>query len=504
MKKVCKICLSFLMIVLISFSFSACDFTGKEINKLSKKLSTYSIDAVFADDAKSVSATMDLSYINNTDSVLDHLDFNLFGTAFSEDAQIKPCSELNHSKCFPNGESFGDLQILQVYVNGKNVNFIIEGKDNNLLCVPLLEELYPDGVVTVKINFLLLLANCTHRLGYYGFNINLGNWFPVVCVYEQGKFVECAYYPNGDPFYSDVANFDVKITYPALYSLVATGNEVDHESTENYKTCRFKALCVRDFAMVLSSNFAKVSQMVDGVEINYYGYNNDSDLQDNLNVSVLAYQTFCELFGKYPYSVLNVVKTPFVHGGMEYPNLVYISDSITDPEYYKTVIVHEIAHQWWYGVVGNNEITHAWIDEGLAEYSTILFYMKNPNLGKNADEMIKANQENYCLYADVVGSIGATLNEKMTLSSYEYSNEYEYVYMIYVKGVLMFDNLAQTIGQDKVILGLQKLFKDNKFKLVKAEEVINSFELASKRDLTGFFESWLDGKVDIVKTQIEP
>ena len=80
-----------------------------------------------------------------------------------------------------------------------------------------------------------------------------------------------------------------------------------------------------------------------------------------------------------------MVQTDFSEGGMEYGALVYISLDVTDQLQYQGVIVHEIAHQWWYGLVGNNQILTAWIDEGLAEYCTAVFFETHPQYGKTLE-----------------------------------------------------------------------------------------------------------------------
>jgi aminopeptidase N len=66
---------------------------------------------------------------------------------------------------------------------------------------------------------------------------------------------------------------------------------------------------------------------------------------------------------------------------MEYPALVMISDNIGEHISYEEVIVHEVAHQWWYSLVGNDQINYGFLDEGLTEYSTILFFENNPEYG---------------------------------------------------------------------------------------------------------------------------
>lgn len=499
MKTKIKKLLCLLLILFVLFSCSACDDFGVDVSKKAKNLSTYNINATLNDDAKSLTGDLKLDYINPYEVVMKELRFNLFGSAFREDAVIKPCSKLNEDKCYPNGKSYGDMKILKVEVEGRLVEVQIGGEDNNILIVPFFEELYPGGKIQIKINFLLLLANNTHRLGYYEDNINLGNWFPIACVLENGKFFECVYYANGDPFYSEVANFRVKLTYVSSYVAVGSGVVVDEVVSENFIQKTFEAKCVRDFALVLSKNFEVSSQKLEHTTINYYGYKGD-EKEQYLTVAVEAYQTFCRLFGNYPYKELNVVKTSFVHGGMEYPNLVMISDSITDEEFYKTVIVHEIAHQWWYGVVGNNEIKNAWIDEGLAEFSTLLFYRENPKYNKTSEEIVATNTESYSLYVDVIKSINDNLNEQMTLAVNDYASEYEYVYMVYVKGLLMFNNLSETIGYEKLLAGLQHFYKNNKFGIVTADHLIASFEAITKTNMSGFFDSWLEGKVEIVNS----
>ena len=297
---------------------------------------------------------------------------------------------------------------------------------------------------------------------------------------------------NGDPFYSDIANYEVSLTFNEKYTL-ATSGEVTSEKLENgKKEVKIKGEKLRDFCFVLSEKFEVVSNLVDGVKVNYYYYD-DNNATENLEVACLALSTFSDLFGEYPYKVLNVVKTNFCFGGMEYPNLVYISDAVTDLETYEYVIVHEIAHQWWYSVVGNNEFSEAWLDESLTEYSALLFYEKTGR-GDYAS-MTSGALNSYRLFVEVYEGVRGDVDESMNRNLSSFSTEPEYVNCVYTKGVLLFDSLRAMLGDNKFFKCLENYFDDYAFKNSSSAKLIESFSKTARMDLEGYFNSWLDGTV---------
>lgn len=495
-KKIRKIIFVFLSIALIitaSFSFVSC--FSSELDKVAKGLTTYNISASIDNDMK-IKATENVEYKNNTGDNLNYICFHLYPRAFRKDATIKPYTSLTMASCFPNGLSYGDIEIQSVMINENNAGFEIIGDDEDILKVNLGYELENKKSANISIEFFITLPNCTHRFGYYENNINLGNWYPIACCYSEGKFDLSPYYSTGDPFFSDMANYNVNITYPNEYSIVSTGDFVVSKN-EKGNVASIKAKAVRDFAMSLSKNSQVVSTKVGSTTINYIGYKDDLNLQSYLDLSVKSFEYFSSIFGKYPYASLSVIKTPFIYGGMEYPNIVFISDAIDDEDEYKKVIVHEIAHQWWYGVVGNNEVKEAWLDESLTEYSTALFFENNKEFGIDYDELISNAISSYTLYVDVIGTIRDNINTKMNLAINEYQNDYEYSYMIYVKGVIMFDELKNVVGENRVIKGLEKYYKDNKFKNATKDDFYLAFKSVCHKDLEGFFEGYLNGSTVI-------
>ena len=489
MKKFFSLLFSAIFLTFSTFSLSGC--SKNELVKVSKNLTTYAISAEL-DENMQIYGTEKITFLNSTGDVLDHLCLHLYPRAFREGATVKPYTSLTEATCFPKGVSFGDISIEKVMVNNKEIKSELVGIDEDILKVDFGFKLLPKKTVEVVIDFVIKIPNSTHRFGWFNSNINLGNWYPVICKYADGKFELTPYYSTGDPFFSDIANYNVEFVFPDKYQLCSTG-EIKLEKNNEKNKAKISARAVRDFAMCLSSNAEIKSKNTENTKIFYMGYIEDKNTEKYLKIVGEAVEYFSEVFGKYPYSTLTVAKTPFVYGGMEYPNIVFISDAVDDEDEYLKVIVHEIAHQWWYGIVGNDEINEAWLDETLAEYSTALFFDKFDGYGIKYKEFVEDALSSYLLYVDVISTLRGDVNTKMNLPVNEYQNDYEYSYMVYVKGVIMFDSLSQMVGKKKIMQGLKKYYAENKFKIANKSKFFSAFKAACHKDLEKFFEGYLNG-----------
>jgi len=487
-----------LIVIIVSTSLIGCS-SDKLLNKQAKKLNTYSIDLNIDTDNMTVSAYEKLEYRNRSDSMIESLIFHLYPTAFSEDATIFPYSSVSEARCFPSGISYGDIYIKEVKENGHITDFKIVGSDNDKLEIVLNNALDIDEKTTIEIFFDLKIPNCTHRFGYYENNINLGNFYPILSVRENGEYDMTPYYSSGDPFYSDCANYNVNVKVDKDYMVFASGNKVSEKIENGNLSMSFEAKAIRDFALVLGSNFETKTVTAGKVVVNYAGYKGDSNINELTELSKKAVNYFSENFTQYPYKELNVVKTPFVHGGMEYSGLVMISDTIQEIEENNKVIVHEIAHQWWYGLVGVNETKDAWIDEGLAEYSTALFFDNHGEYKILYNDIINDAITSYTLYVDVISSINGKINTKMNIPVNEYINEYEYTYMIYIKGTILFDDLSVIVGREKLIKALEKLCKQYRFKNITTDIFTESIKSYTHKNTDTFFTNYLNGDVIIGK-----
>lgn len=451
---------------------------------------TYEINAEYSEETFTLKATEKITYINTTGADLKFLKFNLFPNAYREGAVIKPVNAQSFLQAFPEGASYGNITVNKAASGNKRLEYEICGKDKNILKVNLSETLAKNKKTALEIDFTLKLANIRHRLGYNENTVNFGNFYPILCVYEGEKgFYECEYYSNGDPFYSCAANYYVNIKLQKDFVLAASGEIKNTETSGNYKTYHTEIKGARDYAFIISKNFSVISKKVLGINLHYYYYNDD-DKDEAVKAAELSFKTFSNIIGDYPYNTLSVVQTGFVFGGMEYPALTYISDKL-EGENYIEVIVHENAHQWWYSAVGNNQLECAYIDEGLAEYCTMLFYEKNPQYNKTRQNLVEANENTYRFYYDIYkqiyGKADTTMNRKLS----DYTSEFEYINITYIKGMLLFENLREVMGDTKFFKFLRNFYKNNIYQIVDTGVLIN--ECCKIMNVKGIIDSYVNG-----------
>lgn len=456
-----------------------------------KDVSNYDIFAIYDDEKGEITGTVDFSFYNDTENELNDLKFNMYGNAFRKDAAYRPVSKTYENRAYYAGESYGDMKVTNVEnCAGWNVG----GEDENLLTVNLLTPAYPEDTVEIKISYILTLAKINHRTGITENTVNLGNFYPVLCAYRTEGFLECPYYHIGDPFVSSCANYSVTIDLPPEYTAASSGICIEETSAGDRKKVSYKLENARDFALVLSKEFSTVSQDVDGVKVNYY-YTSDNNAQVSLSAAAESLKYFSSAFGKYRYPSLSVVQTGFCYGGMEYPGLTMISDGL-DSDNTVYTIVHENAHQWWYAMVGNDQINDAWQDEGLAEYSTLMFFENNPTYGFTRTGIVNSATNYYRAFFTVFSQLKDETDTSMHRNLKDFNSELEYNNITYNKGLLLFDTLRKTLGDDKFLSGLKSYFSENDGRIASKEDIYASF-INLGTDVEGLFDSFLEGKIII-------
>lgn len=462
-----------------------------ELARASKNLNQYEIKVEFDPDAKMLTCSQRVEYINKSEDWLTHLYFHLHPNSYTyENKPVFDKSEMH--RAYPKGFSPGSLEVENVLINGQQADYIVGGYSENILMLVLPEDLGPRDKAVIEMEYRVVLPYCHGRFGYGDNMYKAVNWYPIASVYDENGWNLDRYYAIGDPFYSDAANYRVQIKAPADYLIAATGDFKKSKSKDNYILWEFDAPAVRDFAWLAGNQFQTASKKVGKTTITSYYFTEQAGKQA-LDYAAESLEFFNEIFGEYPYPRFNVVESDFYIGGMEYPNLIMLDYNlyqISDLEYLELVTVHETAHQWWYGLVGNNQITDAWLDEGLTEYSTILYY--GHRYGQQKEEEVynsimgkgKYNNMQFLIHSD-------NLDETIHRPVYEFSNWMIYDLLVYGKGAMLFHSLREEMGDELFFRGLRVYFQENCYKNADKTDLIRAFNQVSDQDWHQHFDNWL-------------
>lgn len=439
-----------------------------------KNKNQYTIDVILDDETNRILCNQNLNYINNTKTTLDKIYLHIYPNAFCE-KNLAPFEKSQMKKAYPNGFNEGYIDIKNVLSNNEEIDYKIIGDKDDILEVNLSSLLKPGESISLDLKYNVKLPNCLGRFGYGDSTINVTNWFPISCVYDSEGWNLESYETIGDPFYSETSNFDVTLLAPSKYKLATTGT-VTEKKMDNEKTMyKIDGKMVRDFAFILSDEFTETKTNYKDIEISTYNLNENMS-KEATDIAKSSIEIFSELFGDYPYDNYSVVASDFFIGGMEYPMLVMIDKNLYNNEnkfLLEYVIVHETAHQWWYSVIGNDEVEEPWLDEALTEYSTILYFEQK--YGKETgDKLIKTMEvqtKNYRC-SDIFKPIK------------EYKDSTDYSLSVYTKGAVIFNEIRNQVG-DKVFFDtLKEYYNTYKFENVKG---------------TQFVELWKSKGVDIEK-----
>ena len=250
--------------------------------------------------------------------------------------------------------------------------------DRSLWAVSLKDAVAPGGTMRLRVEWTGRFPKNFDRTGQIGNYFFVSQWFPKLGVFEAG-WTAHQFWANSE-FFADFGDYDVRMTVPQGWMLGASGVEQSRSDLNSRTTHRYVAEGVHDFAWTTSPDFIEHRQqftlpgratvnlrLLIQPEHNYLA-------QRHFDGAVAALKYYGEWYGAYPYATLTIVDPPYQSesGGMEYPTIFtggtrWLSPrQSNDPEY---VVLHEAGHQFWYGMVANNEVEFAWLDEGINEYS---------------------------------------------------------------------------------------------------------------------------------------
>ena len=435
---------------------------------------------------RTLSLRQDVLYFNTTGETLSEIKFHLYPNAFSESAENKPYLPEEKETFFYNGESFGRINVLSAKTDRSKAEFSIYGDGGQILEVPC--KLNDGDSVTVSLECEIVLPECRARFGIAPDSVNLTGFYPALCIYENGAWREDVYCAVGDPFYSEIASFYVTLNKPTSMKVAASGTV----TATSDASVEIVAENVRDFGMCLSDKYSLLSAdfLLNGktVKVNYFSLS-DQNAQETLALAVRAVETFSSAFGDYPYPAFTVAQAEMCAGGMEYGSFVTVNPVTSSRAAYEQTVVHETAHQWWFGAVGSDQINSPWLDEGLTEFSTALFYLLNGD-EKTYDEIVSSSAEYYRRYQSLPAAIG--FDPSMNRPLYGYVAAGEYVAVTYMKGLLLFDTLMTLAGKDRFLSCMQAYYSANRFGIATQENLEAVFSTGNL-NLGGIIRGYTNG-----------
>ncbi len=416
-----------------------------------------------------------------------HVYFHLYPNVFRDGSRT---TDANWGYILGKNAEPGEISLRDVSVQGKPV--AIEVKDT-VVDIPLHGEVKADEETEVHMSFDLKLPHNNGRLSYDDHAMWLGNWLPILAVRQTDGWRLDPYYPIGDPFYSDVADYQVTVSLPDSYQLATSGVESQALVSESRSTKRkeyeVRASRVRDFAMVvMDKTYQPLTTRVGHTYVKTWAQTGDPDETVNRlhEAAVEALGYYNRAFGTYPYPEYDVVKTGGFFGGMEYPGIVFVEKTYFDKPVPQgaAVVAHETAHQWFYGLVGNDEVNEAWVDESLADYATMAFLKQYDR--RLAAEYI-ANRTRRGEEAAAYARQGLSVWQPL----YRFPDWRSYIDLVYGRGATMLWKLQEVWGEDRVNLALRYYVQKHLYKLASGEDVISAFSQVAGSDAQPYFDYWL-------------
>jgi hypothetical protein len=376
------------------------------------------------------------------------------------------------------------MQVGGVTVDGEPVE-IDYIASNTAVVVPLPHPLAPDATIHLELGFAMSLypADGGHQ--------ELASFYPILAVYDEtGWRKDIA--PVGDLVYSEGALYVVELTLPADVVIAASGTEVTScPNPDGTVTHTFLGPGLRDFALAFGEALQRAQANVDGMTVYLWHSPNDPLVEAKLRAVADAVQVFDRRFGLYPYDDLDIV-TQFdpewrgpAGAGVEYPGLIFYHHGEKNWEYN---LVHEVAHQWWFSVVGNDVHLEPWLDEALADYSAFIYFQE-----VHEEEARRAFQENVLKdYEMGLEARRISGEEPVGLSVYDFPpRDAMYRWIVYSKGALFLDALRREMGDEVFFEFLEEYYQRYKYKVATGEGFLEVAEEVAGRELDELYDAWV-------------
>ena len=523
----------------------------------------YKIDVTLHPRSNTYSGSEQVTYINHSPDTLTFIWFHLYPNAYRNTKT--PFARQMEKQCkssfyFSKKEDRGFLDLQSVRVDNQPVKYYARGDSIDEVKILLPRPLTPGDSVVLHFEFLGKFPIVFSRMGHWGkYHYAATQWYPKVVVYDKFGWHPDSYLNQGE-FYGEYGTFDVSITLPQSFVIDATGMLIHSPKEEIFmqqladttayfltldkrerksfirrwyaskknslnlnqtKTVHFHAEKVHNFAW-----FAGYDYMVMR-KVHNHGVLTNVLVQPKLayawrHVPEFAQKTvafYSAHVGPFQYPKASVVQGDLkAGGGMEYPMITIISSPATHgTNLLEMVVMHEIGHNWFMGMLGSDERRSTFLDEGMNSFLEMK-YMEHYHGKYNLTDF-----KNMFYGLDFLRDIGEWQTMQMSYGSkvsmhddqplnlraeaYSQSN---YGAINYHKGALMLLALESYLTPKVFWLGMHEYYRRWNGKHPTVEDFFRVMGDVAHKDLSHFFKDWYqstkycDFVIDRTQTQKTP
>jgi hypothetical protein len=350
---------------------------------------------------------------------------------------------------FIKDKKWAKMEIDSVVISEDSINISSHLKvDYTMGVLDSLDRLLPAGK-TFQVYFNTQIPEMGDRLSYSGNEYFLDGWFPRPALYDTMSGWYNPFYGSFCELVGDYFIFDLSLSVPSGYQIAGP---VPSDYTENVGSMvkhHFRFGPAHDFGMAVSPRY-----LIDSMEVGqtiFRFYYRDYERFILPRVKSAAQKTFeymAKNVGEYKYKYINYALVDFsFSGGLEMPAFMAISsprDFPTFSRFYESVVIHETVHQWFYGMIGSNQIEYPWLDEATSNFFTekihISIWGEEANLFEFADFKV-SNIDFLRMMSDIAGNDGI-----INRPAYSFVSTRDFFGLMYIKGALAiktFDNLLE-------------------------------------------------------------
>ena len=397
-------------------------------------------------------------------------------------------------RLYPNTHAYNAaMTIERVLLNGKSIAPELS-VGNTVLRLKLDKPLLPGEGAAIEIAFLTRIPRDSQQgyrmLNYAAGVLVLNNFYPMFAVHDGKGWHIDPISDQGDAVYSEVSFYQVRLTAPANMALATSGSEIERRANgDGTATWTLVSGPAREFSVLLSAEYRVAQATVGGTTVrSFYLPRDEVGGKAILGYARDALATYQKHFGLYPYSELDMVEAPVGAGGIESPGLIMMKDEHYSLErgYAEFVAAHEVAHQWWYGLVGNDQPGEPWIDEALANYTAMIYYqqVRGP---EQADQALR-----WYLRDPYQRAVDDRRDMPANLPAAAYPNP-TYYEIVYAKGGLFYHELRQRLGDARFFAILQEYAQKYQYGVVTGQELLDFWRSRAGQDINDLIQRWITG-----------